>query len=88
MDPKLFFEIINGNFDNIPKAKSKIVRIFLSSTFSGNFSCIKLLHSKRNIDLHFEDTHTERDYLISHVYPKLKEYCKKQYNLEFQVFIC
>ncbi len=27
----------------------------------------------------------ERDYLISHVYPKLTEYCKKQYNVGFQV---
>ena len=23
--------------------------------------------------------------MISHVYPKLTEYCKKQYNVEFQV---
>lgn len=35
MDERQFFEIINGNFSNIPKDKSKLVRIFLSSTFSG-----------------------------------------------------
>jgi len=27
----------------------------------------------------------ERDYLIANIYPKLTDYCKKQYNLEFQV---
>ena len=31
-----FKKILNGNFDNIPVDKSKTVRIFLSSTFSGN----------------------------------------------------
>lgn len=30
-----FKQILNGNFENIPKEKSKTVRIFLSSTFSG-----------------------------------------------------
>jgi hypothetical protein len=30
-----FLDILNGNFENIPKDKSKIVKIFLSSTFSG-----------------------------------------------------
>lgn len=32
------------------------------------------------------DTHAERDYLIEHTYPKLREYCKKTYGLEFQVY--
>ena len=65
MDNRTFLEIINGNYEKIPKDKSKTVRIFLSSTFS--------------------DTHTERDYLIANVYPKLKVYCRTQYNLDFQV---
>ena len=35
MDIHNFLKIIRGNFENIPKEKSKTVRIFLSSTFSG-----------------------------------------------------
>jgi hypothetical protein len=34
-DENLFFEIIQGRFENIPKDRYKVVRIFLSSTFSG-----------------------------------------------------
>ena len=34
-DEKLFFEILQGKFENIPTDRSKVVRIFLSSTFSG-----------------------------------------------------
>jgi hypothetical protein len=37
MDQQKFFNIINGNFENIPKNKSNQVRIFMSSTFTGNF---------------------------------------------------
>ncbi len=33
----------------------------------------------------FSDTHTERDYLIANIYPKLKAYCKTAHNLDFQV---
>jgi hypothetical protein len=32
---KKFIEILRGQFDKLPKDRSKIVRIFLSSTFSG-----------------------------------------------------
>jgi hypothetical protein len=35
MNEQAFHEIIRGHFDNISKDKSKVVRIFLSSTFSG-----------------------------------------------------
>jgi hypothetical protein len=35
MDEKRFHQIIRGDYSNLPKDKSKIVRIFLSSTFSG-----------------------------------------------------
>ena len=31
------------------------------------------------------DTHEERDYLIANIYPKLKDYCKKEYGIDFQV---
>ncbi|RNA01260.1 NACHT and WD repeat domain-containing 2-like, partial [Brachionus plicatilis] len=34
----------------------------------------------------FSDTHTERDYLIKNIYPKLREYCQKTHGLDFQVY--
>lgn len=34
-DEKIFLDTLNGRFDNIPKDRSRLVRIFLSSTFSG-----------------------------------------------------
>ena len=37
MDEKRFHGIIRGNYSNLPTDKSKTVRIFLSSTFSGTF---------------------------------------------------
>jgi hypothetical protein len=57
--------ILRGRLKYLPKKKSKVVNIFLSSTFS--------------------DMHTERDYLIENIYPRLKDYCISQYGLEFQV---
>ena len=35
MDEYKFRTILSGNFEKIPNKKSKSVRIFLSSTFSG-----------------------------------------------------
>lgn len=32
----------------------------------------------------FTDTNAERDYLIEKIYPQLKEYCKQNYDLDFQ----
>ena len=86
MDEKKFHEIINGNFQNIPKEKSKLVRIFLSSTFSGIFH-FYMLDVKNSLKIYFFllDTHTERDYLIANIYPKLKTYCKTEYNIDFQI---
>ena len=34
---KKFIETLKGRFDNLPKDRSRVVRIFLSSTFSGIF---------------------------------------------------
>ena len=31
------------------------------------------------------DTLTERDSLIENIFPKLKDYCREKYGLEFQV---
>ncbi|XP_002741817.1 NACHT domain- and WD repeat-containing protein 1-like [Saccoglossus kowalevskii] len=49
----------------LPAVRSRIVRIFTSSTFT--------------------DTSVERNALMQDVYPKLRDYCKSKYGLEFQV---
>lgn len=74
-------DILRGNFDSLVEQRSKAVKIFLSSTFSGNFFFV----NKINLKL-FQDTHTERDYLIKNIYPKLREYCQKTHGLDFQVY--
>jgi hypothetical protein len=35
LDEALFMNILKGRFENLPKDRSRVVRIFLSSTFSG-----------------------------------------------------
>ncbi|XP_077862128.1 NACHT domain- and WD repeat-containing protein 1-like [Saccoglossus kowalevskii] len=50
---------------NLPPVRSRVVRIFTSSTFT--------------------DTSVERNALMQDVYPKLKDYCKSKYGLQFQV---
>nr|XP_002741812.1 PREDICTED: leucine-rich repeat and WD repeat-containing protein KIAA1239-like [Saccoglossus kowalevskii] len=51
--------------DTLPPLRSRVVRIFTSSTFT--------------------DTSVERNALMSEIYPKIKDYCKTNYGLEFQV---
>ena len=90
MNNERFLRIISGNFDEIPREKSKIVKIFLSSTFSGKLIILSLEFfcniKTHRIDLTLRlDTHAERDYLIANVYPKLKTYCKSKYGIDFQV---
>ncbi|RNA30370.1 NACHT and WD repeat domain-containing 2-like, partial [Brachionus plicatilis] len=34
----------------------------------------------------FSDTHSERDFLIKNIYPKLREYCQQSYGLDFQIY--
>ncbi|CAF1355188.1 unnamed protein product [Rotaria magnacalcarata] len=57
-------DILRGRCQELPEVRSKVVRVFISSTFS--------------------DTLSERDSLIENVFPKLKDYCREKYGLEFQ----
>jgi len=36
---------------------------------------------------HFIDTQLERNALMADVYPKIKEYCRENHGLEFQVLV-
>ncbi|UJR18077.1 hypothetical protein I4U23_004977 [Adineta vaga] len=57
-------DLLRGRCEDLPDVRSKIIRVFISSTFS--------------------DTLCERDSLIENVFPKLKDYCREKYGLEFQ----
>ncbi|CAF2768681.1 unnamed protein product [Rotaria sp. Silwood2] len=61
-------DILRGRCQEIPEVRSKVVRVFISSTFSGRAYY----------------TLSERDSLIDNVFPKLKDYCREKYGLEFQ----
>ena len=83
-------DILRGRYQKIPELRKKEVRIFISSTFTGK----NFLRSNLNNFLFFaflcntinkKDTMAERDYLIERIFPKLKEYCKRKYDLDFQV---
>ncbi|CAF4272884.1 unnamed protein product, partial [Adineta steineri] len=60
-------DVLRGRYQKLPEVRSKVVRVFISSTFS--------------------DTLSERDSLIDTVFPKLKDYCREKYGLEFQVLL-
>ncbi|CAF4090255.1 unnamed protein product [Adineta steineri] len=57
-------DVLRGRCQELPDVRSKMVRVFVSSTFT--------------------DTLAERDSLIENIFPKLKDYCRQQYGLEFQ----
>ncbi|CAF1120923.1 unnamed protein product [Rotaria magnacalcarata] len=64
MEPSYHMDVLRGRCQELPEVRSKVVRVFVSSTFS--------------------DTLSERDSLIDTVFPKLKDYCREKYGLEFQ----
>ena len=78
------FDVLRGRTQELPDVRSKVVRVFVSSTFTGEKKCTTLLVLQLST-LSFADTLAERDSLIENIFPKLKEYCRQQYGLEFQV---
>lgn len=88
MDDQTVDRIFAGSLGTLPPVSSKIVRIFTSSTFTGNkkvaldlFWSLDLIIWSRA----WADTSMERNTLMATVYPKLKEYCREKHGLEFQV---
>lgn len=63
-DINIVRNILSGKYNRVPDLRKKVIRIFLSSTFT--------------------DTNSERDYLIEKIYPRLKDYCKREHDLDFQ----
>ncbi|KAJ8318731.1 hypothetical protein KUTeg_003822 [Tegillarca granosa] len=79
--------MLAGSLKNLPQLPHSVVRIFLSSTFSGHTNPCTLSKTciKYNVKmLTFSDMRAERNTLAREVYPKLKEICSR-YDLDFQV---
>ena len=89
MKSSYYLDTLRGRSQELPAVRSKVVRVFVSSTFTGRVQrfSLSITRGKSNSDL---DTLTERDSLIENIFPKLKDYCREKYGLEFQVsgFLC
>ncbi|WAQ98657.1 NWD2-like protein [Mya arenaria] len=57
--------LLDGTLDEVPEVGSKIIRVFLSSTFS--------------------DMAEERNMLLEDVYPRIQEYSRRKYGVDFQM---
>ena len=62
--------ILKGRFDHLLKDRSKSVRIFMSSTFTGLIKKFIINVFLTHLNQTISDTHEERDYLIAYIYPK------------------
>ena len=76
--------ILNGNFQELPKQRQNSIQIFLSSTFSGIYFILYENKNSSNV-LKISDYKTERNYLMEHVYDELRTFCLQKYGIEFIV---
>ncbi len=74
--------VFSGSLEKLPPPTSKVVRIFTSSTFTGDLKPCSFNSLQSNI---FPDTTVERNCLMEEVYPKIKEFCRETHGLDFQV---
>lgn len=82
-----FKDILRGSIVDLPKQRSRIISVFLSSTFTGEITLsvslgYDFVSFKRSS---IQDMKNERDTIIKNLYPELKKYCQNNYNLDFQV---
>ena len=66
--------------DKIIEAYKPVLSGHFNGVIYNKSSLVKLFLSST-----FSDTHEERDYLIEHIYPLLREHCNSQYAWDFQV---
>lgn len=91
MDDRTVDLIFAGSLESLPPVSSKIVRIFTSSTFTGETLTLKPNFLRFLTDLFFnffscnKDTTMERNTLMAKCYPRIKDYCREKHGLEFQV---
>ncbi|CAF0992020.1 unnamed protein product [Adineta ricciae] len=81
MKSSYYLNVLRGRTQELPDVRSRVVRVFVSSTFTGSFT--RLFFRSSHI-CSLIDTLAERDSLIENIFPKLKDYCREQYGLEFQ----
>jgi hypothetical protein len=87
----LLKKILTGDFEKIPDLTPSLIRIFLSSTFTG----LNYTYDQNNIfgfiprKYHFNilDFYDERDYIIKEIYPILKKWCSEKYQKKISVRI-
>ena len=82
-EAEILQHVFYGKLDHLPSLASKIVRIFTSSTFTGDDPSTGF--SSLSFFALCSDTSMERNSLMKHIYPKLKEFCREKHGLEFQV---
>ena len=75
-------EVAHKNYPPYAPRWSECSSVPHSQVLVPRFSHFTRLERERNSDL---DTLTERDSLIENIFPKLKDYCREKYGLEFQV---
>ena len=46
-----------------------------------------MLFNKKNNNIVISDMNVEKTMLQSTIYPSLRDYCRSQYQLDFQVFV-
>ncbi|KAI0213336.1 hypothetical protein LSAT2_001634 [Lamellibrachia satsuma] len=76
--------ILEGQLNDLPPISSRIVRVFISSTFSASVTKWRLRGHPTPEAPPTPDTLEERNALMENVYPKLKDFCRDQHGLEFQ----
>ncbi|KAE8629352.1 hypothetical protein XENTR_v10000453 [Xenopus tropicalis] len=78
----------SGASSRFPCSRDSALR---KAAFSGNLSALPshLIPTGRSVRVFIsanpEDTEAERNELREHVYPKLREFCRENYGMEFQV---
>lgn len=85
MKSSYYLELLQGRSQELPDVRSKVVRVFVSSTFTGHYHSLRIESTLSIGNASFLDTLAERDSLIENIFPKLKDYSRQNYGLEFQV---
>ena len=86
MDTESVLNLKRGRVtEDVPELRQDVVRIYICSTFTGQFAAA--LHCKlfASLELDISDMAVERTYLYKNVYPKLHQYCLERYALKFEV---
>ena len=89
-DPNDLYNVYSGSLKNIPDIASNVVRVFLSSTFTGNtsnfepFDCqVLLVVHQWPVKTYVSDFAEERNIIHRDAVPELRKHCNSR-NLDLQ----